>query len=423
MPMRLVVRSFMAISVALSLVLTNSTFAYADSRTITFENPPYTPGSIYPQDGWAGTAGGPIAGADQAIVPNTYGYPTFGAQSWRFSNAYADGSFGNWPFSPSLVNEAGESMAQSSPLSGGIRQRHFEVQWDFATTVKGMEQPGLQMSTAPDRGDGARMSFIKMKDLPGGLSVDFADYQDRAPYGSPGSPLTAAAGCGPEDDFITTTVASGLSRYRPHTIRLTMDFKDGPRNDVVKVFVDGVLRHTGTSWEDYYRWCGESGGGTGTATDQSRTVDSMIFQARIGSGIAPATLGKGFLIDNLSYASSPGECRRGDGDGDFEDKDGHKHHSSFHHNDCDNRGGDVSDDDRDSGKHFQSTSTNSATYTSSADSTTLTMIGMGLDDGIPVGFTMVAVDYGGLAPAIYSLTLTSGRTFTGTLVSGILQLQ
>src|SRR6266404_7915758 len=84
-----------------------------------------------------------------------------------------------------------------------------------------------------------------------------------------------------------------------------MDFVDGPRNDVVKVYVDGTLRQTGGSWEDYYRWCTESGGGTGTTTaDQSRTVDSMIFQARSGSGTAPGTRGYGFLIDNLSYLSS-----------------------------------------------------------------------------------------------------------------------
>ena len=51
------------------------------------------------------------------------------------------------------------------------------------------------------------------------------------------------------------------------------------------------------------------------------------------------------------------------------------------------------------------------------------MIGTGLDNGLPVGFTMVAVDYGGLTPAIYTLTLTNGRTFTGTLVSGSLGIQ
>ena len=117
------------------------------------------------------------------------------------------------------------------------------------------------------------------------------------------------------------------------------------------------------------------------------------------------------------------KCKKGDGDGDFEDKDKHKHHGRFHHDECENgHPGDVEDDDNDSGKHFESTSTNSATFTSSANSQTLTMIGTGLDDGIPVGFMLVAVDYGGVTPAIYTLTLTNGRTFTGTLVTGSLAI-
>jgi hypothetical protein len=83
----------------------------------------------------------------------------------------------------------------------------------------------------------------------------------------------------------------------------------------------------------------------------------------------------------------------------------------------------VEDDDRDSGKHFESTSTDSATFTSTENSRTLTMIGNGLDDGVPVGFSMIAVDYGGVIPVVYTLTLTSGRTFTGKLVSGSLLIQ
>jgi hypothetical protein len=282
--------------------------AHADSLAINFET--YTPGSIQGQNGWGGQnpPGIPINPAyDQAVVTNISAPASFGGQSWRISNAVTSGSFGDWPFSPSLTDEAGESLAKNSDgvfmYSGGTRQCHFEVQWDFASTVPNAEQVGLQISTAPDRGDGARMSFIKMRDTPTGLSVDFADYQDNSPYGSLSTPTV---GCGPEDNFVTTTVASGLDRSIPHTIKVTMDFVEGPRNDRVKIYVDGKLRHTGGSWEDYYRWCAESGGGipNDSSADQSRTVDSMIFQARTGGGTAPLLIGKGFLIDNLSYSSS-----------------------------------------------------------------------------------------------------------------------
>src|SRR5437867_7445805 len=133
---------------------------------------------------------------------------------------------------------------------------------------------------APDRGDGTRMSYIRLEDDFSGLRVFFDDYQDRPPHGSYGSPLTAAPGCGVDDDFVETMVASGLDRSKPHTVKLAIDFIDGPHNDVVKVYVDGTLRHTGTTWEDYFRWCTESGGGVpfDASADQSRTVDSMLFR-------------------------------------------------------------------------------------------------------------------------------------------------
>jgi len=424
------------------LIVFASAVLYADSLTIDFEaSHGYSPGSIQGQNGWGGQnpPGIPINPLiDQEVVTNGPSAPSsFGGQSWRISNAYTSGSFGDMPFSPSLANEAGESMAKNGngvlTFSGGIRQNHFEAQWVFTSadpTGAGTDcsTTGVTcsyLSMAPDRGDGARMSYIRLEDEYSGLRVFFDDYQDKYPYGSYGSPTTAAMGCGAGDDFVETMVASGLDRSKAHIVKLTIDFVDGPRNDVVKVYVDGTLRHTGTSWEDYFRWCTESGGGTGTtASDQSRTVDSMIFTVRGGQGEThPLNRGKGFLIDNLTYRSFQQQCRRGDGDGDFEDDHGHRHHGSFHDDSCENGGGRVEDDDRDSGKHFESTSTNSATFTSNENSQTLMMIGTGLDDGIPVGFTMVAVDYGGVIPATYTLILTNGRTFTGVLVGGSLLIQ
>jgi len=82
------------------------------------------------------------------------------------------------------------------------------------------------------------MSWVQMTDTPGGLDVNFFDYQDLAPQGSLGDP---DAGCGAEDDFFFTPVAIGLDRTVPHTIKITLDTFEGPANDVVKVYVDGVL--------------------------------------------------------------------------------------------------------------------------------------------------------------------------------------
>jgi Ca2+-binding RTX toxin-like protein len=288
---------------AVLTLLMSTSLVSADTNTITFEPPDYSPvagvppGSINGQDGWAGSNGVPILPAiDQAIVTNVPSAPpSFGTQSWRFSNAWQDGQFGLWPFSPSLTDEAGEFAAESDGMSGGTRQTHFEVQWSFTSADPSAEQVGLQMSTAPDRGDGARMSFIRLRDTSTGLAVDFVEYIDNEPYGSfTGDPLVPNDGCSDEDEFRQTLVATGLSRADAHTVKLTIDFVDGPRNDIVKVYVDGTLEHTGTTWEDFFRYC---------EGNPTRTVDSMIFQARGAVGVI-GNLGKGFLIDNLSYVSS-----------------------------------------------------------------------------------------------------------------------
>ena len=73
-----------------------------------------------------------------------------------------------------------------------------------------------------------------------------------------------------------------------------MQFIDGPGNDIVNVYLDGVLVHTGTTWEDYYR---DFAGGI------PFPVDSIMFR-EAGTAV-PATLGKGFLIDNFSSYSGP----------------------------------------------------------------------------------------------------------------------
>jgi hypothetical protein len=433
---------------AIGLLVGNSGIANADSRTINFEpSQGYHPGSIQdqpgvtsPPAGWGGSfpPGVINTAIDQKIVFDWPGRPaSFGHQSWRISNAYASGSFGDMPFSPSLTNEAGETSALNSIYSGGTRQNHFEAQWSFWSVAPAgrcpdpVNPPPLPpppetsltcsyVSISPDRGDGARMSYIRLDDHPDGIEVHFSDYQDNAPRGTYGSPVTAAPGCGDEDVFTDILVAT-VARNRAHSVRLSIDFIDGPHNDVVKVYVDDELKHVGTTWEDYFRWCPESLGGTGDPTfDQSRTVDSLLF--RVGGRPHPMNLGLGFLIDNLSYSSSLRQTcgRHGDGDGDVEDGHGGHGHANFHKSGCDNSNSDsVRHDDDQSGHHFQSSSVNSSEYSTTASGgRSITMVGTGTDNGLPVGFTMVAVDNDGLLPATYSIVLTNGYSFVGTFLNG-----
>jgi hypothetical protein len=105
---------------------------------------------------------------------------------------------------------------------------------------------------------------------------------------------------------VETQVATALDRSRPHSLGLSIDLYDGPNNDVVRVYIDGILVHVGTTWESYYAFDPESSDGF-----PSRTMDSLLIRS---SGTPnPANAGKGFLFDNLKLKSSPiltaNDCR------------------------------------------------------------------------------------------------------------------
>lgn len=259
----------------LGMVLAGAGLAKADSVGQDFES--FTLGDLNGQDGWMTGHGSSFCPVyDVEVVSNTYGYTSFGGQSLRISNAITCGSFNDQTFSKSMTDEAGETSAPTSGFSGGTRQNYFEAQWDFASTVPGAEQPGLSVVASPNRGDTMRMSWLQMTDTPTGLQLNFEDYDH--------SIL----------NFVLTPIATGLDRTVPHTVKMTVQFVDGPSNDIVNVYLDGMLIHTGTTWEDYYR---DFAGGVPFA------VDSLMF--RLAGTAAPSNSGKGFLIDNFSTSTGP----------------------------------------------------------------------------------------------------------------------
>ena len=292
-----------------ALLAASASRAGADSvGPITFESPTYTTGSVNGQDGWTST--GPF---DQGVV-NDSGFagapPAFGTQSLRISDATTSGTFGDQTFSKPTVNAAGEPGADTGGFPTGTLQTHFNASFDFSSATGGGQAGSVAspmlMSVSPDRGDGARMSYVRMEDDGSRWNLYFSEYKDNAPLGSGGN---LNDGCGAEDDF-TNTAIGNYSLSAPHNIRFEMKLLPGPHNDVVKVYVDGALVVTGTSWEDYFRYCAESGGGTGgPLADQSRIVRRLIF--RVAGDPHPADAGKGILIDNLSEAtgSVPGAPR------------------------------------------------------------------------------------------------------------------
>jgi hypothetical protein len=270
---------------------------------INFEPPAYSVGDINGQNGWKKTGPYDVAVAKVSSFPAASGY-RFGTQALRSSDAITSGSFGDQTFSPGLANEAGESSADNAGLSTGPRQTDFAAAFAIGTT-QATQQPGLHMSVSPDRGDGARMSYLRFEDHADGVHVFFDDVTDSGPF-----PKVAT--------FNETDIAT-LSRTRAHLIGFSIHFKDGPANDVVKIYIDGQLKITGTTWEDYYRYDPEQIGNG----NKVPTVDKMLFRE---SGLAtPTNLGNGFLMDHVTLASFTPQCEGsrhgcgGDGNGQHGD--------------------------------------------------------------------------------------------------------
>lgn len=178
----------------------------------------FSVGSVNGQGGWVAT--GPY---DQAVVDLGGGNKV-----WRVSNATTSGSFGDMPFSAPSGTPGGETTAV-----GAVTNTYY-ASFDIWSSTGGA-QPGLRLTVSPDAGNGQRQSFVAIADTGTGLDVSFFDYQT-----GPG--------------FVSTIIATGLSYAGVHNIAFDMLFVDGntPENDVVNVYVNGSLAHTGTSWEQFY---------------------------------------------------------------------------------------------------------------------------------------------------------------------------
>ncbi len=228
----------------------------------------FAPGNINGQSGWKKTGTYDAVVVNDPVIAN--------AQSLRISNAVTSGAFGDQTFAPDLANGAGETGI-------GDSENHFEAQFDIKST-QAAQQPGLILSVSPDDGNGARMSYLRFEDQADGIHVFFSEAQNAGP-------LPTAT------NFTSEDIAT-IDRTSAHTIKFVMDFVDGPGNDVVKIYVDGVLKKTGTSWENYYRFDPEQTGGGNLLSE----VDTLIFRA--GGTAAPATSGNGFLFDKVTLTTS-----------------------------------------------------------------------------------------------------------------------
>lgn len=266
------------ITVIAALVALSATFAAAAEADvvgpITFESSQgYAPGDINGQQGWQ-----KLNPLFDVQVAATSAYPAaarygFGAQALRISDAVTSGSFADQTFSPGLTSPAGEATGSKRSFAAGF----------LIGTTQTTLQPGLHMSVSPDDGNGGRMSYLRLEDQADGVHVFFDDVTNRGPF-----PTVSTFN---EKDIAT------LSRGKPHLLAFAITFKKGPRNDVVKIVVDGRVKATGRTWEDYYRYDPEQVGNG----NQIPQVDKLLFRQ---SGIpSPLNLGNGFLVDGVTLAS------------------------------------------------------------------------------------------------------------------------
>ena len=259
----------------------------ADTVPVDFSG--YTTGSVRGQGTppWTGAdCGGTV---DQAVVDNTTNPnapKSFGAKSLRLSNAFVGGCF-NDLFTPRTTNAAGDSNADPGAFPVGVLQPFFDASFSVASFT-GALQPGLRVQVSPDRGDGARMSYVGIEHLVGGgINFDFYDVQG----------VIGTAPCFQCANFVLTDLGT-YDETIPHTVEIQMVFNDAPGRDVVKVFIDGQLKVTGGSWEDYYTMDTES---SPNPPRVSRTVDSLLIR---GSGTAqPGLAGEGFLFGNITIST------------------------------------------------------------------------------------------------------------------------
>ncbi|HVZ22994.1 MAG TPA: SdrD B-like domain-containing protein, partial [Vicinamibacterales bacterium] len=101
------------------------------------------------------------------------------------------------------------------------------------------------------------------------------------------------------DDTFNEYEIARLDPSVPHHVEFSIDFADGPDNDVADIYIDGALTFSGTTWESYYRYDSESN--PSHDANYVPTVRTMLFRA--GGDPVPANAGKGYLIDNLTLSS------------------------------------------------------------------------------------------------------------------------
>jgi hypothetical protein len=211
------------------------------------------------------------AGADQEIVNFGGGH----GNVWRLSQGNGTGTLGGAIQSPYMGMVAGETGALNDAGRGPVTTSSFYGQFDFRSAT-GAPQANLAISVTGASFD-QRHGFVRILD-------DGANGFDLLFFDTVG------------DSFIGTNLDLDLSYDEWHTVGIEILFEDGFAsgtfgdddaigNDVANIYVNGVLVHTGTSWESIYA----------DGQNHAESIDVLQFSA----ATIPGQLGNGLLFDNV----------------------------------------------------------------------------------------------------------------------------
>jgi hypothetical protein len=115
-----------------------------------------------------------------------------------------------------------------------------------------------------------------------------------------------------------------------------------------------------------------------------------------------------------------GGCHQADGDGDVPGNNGGSAHFHFHEDNCNLQPESEDFSDPSSGTDFHSSQVTSVAYDTVTH--TVTIAGLGTNNGLPVAFTIVAVDSSLVPPGLFSITLSNGYSNSGHLLDGSITL-
>ncbi|MGI9104602.1 MAG: hypothetical protein ACR2IF_19340 [Terriglobales bacterium] len=151
------------------------------------------------------------------------------------------------------------------------------------------------------------------------------------------------------------------------------------------------------------------------AMDPSHRVNIAYDDTHAGPTVTYFTRQKTATSGIATKGQCAGTCKLAGGKGDGNGKKGGKAQFAFNHDGC-NQQDSASFTDSGAGVNFQATQVASATFDEVAH--TVTLVGSGTDNGLPVTFTIIATDSSLVPPGLFSITLSDGYSNSSSLLDG-----